>query len=84
MRKKHGLTILENPQEVHQYLNGLPKTECEKHEFVIDHNLTESECINPHGEFVVGYGHSLVFVSTKFYEKCRICGKTREKPGDKK
>jgi len=73
MREVRGFTILETEEEVQKHCG------CKKHKFK---NVPRRECINPNGEFVVGYGSSLIYVRAEpTEEKCVKCGYVREKKG---
>lgn len=65
MRKLHGFTVLETDEEIEKF--GL---KC-------DHKFKEapvSECINPNGEFVIGYGNWPVIAPVGKREVCVKCG----------
>lgn len=71
MRKVRGYTILETEEEIQKYCG------CSRHKFK---DMPQTECVNPNGEFVIGYGNSPVFVPTESTEKqCVKCGYIRKK-----
>lgn len=71
MRSVKGFTILETEEEIQEYCG------CDGHKF---EDVPRQECINPHGEFVVGYGNSPCIIPTEsIEEKCVKCGYRRKK-----